>query len=1294
MAVKGYRYYLGIHMGICRGPVDGLVEIWVGEKKAWPLPYTVQVGGGQTYATVDGDGTGGNLSVEGTYTEPIYEVVDEPPPQTTSGTITINAPMLFGGDEGEGGIVGDCDVMMGEDTQAVNTRLAAMLGGLVSAFRGMFTLFFDGQVSAMNPYPSPWKVRVRRALMGWDGDVFYPATAKILLDVIVPTDPTPGLPTQDTGLRSRVFQVNFSDPRPLSVVVPFGSITVLLVRVTPAGGGGDGPIETDLTQTSAGSTDPGWYVAASDATTTTIAFTGTDPDPGPDTVFFLGGYQYFNVTIQFLVDVPLPNDDTINVVHSINAMNAAHIIYECITNRDWGRGLPATAVDLTSFTEVADALHTEHFGLCIPWMRQDTIDAFVQRVLDHINAVLYQHRTTGLLTLKLIRDDYDPAALTNYTMSTGLLEIQEDDSSTAQTLINEIIVKYVDALTGEDAEVRVQNIGLMQAQGAINSKTVDYPGLPTAKLASRVGQRDLKVHGTPLRRFKLVFDRRGWQITPGSVFKITDTPRGLDGVILRAGGIEDATDGRITITCVQDVFGLPANAFVTPASGAPKPYTAPVATVSSVIQETSYFDLLRILRDSISDITETETRVHLFSIQRTDRALFYKMYTGIVGSAFSDKGAGQWTPAGTLAAPLRTMEYAATVTSVTLPDSITTGTAAWIGNEMVQIFSWDSATGAMTIMRGCADSIPQPHDANEVLWLWESMAGDAGIDPTDYTPGDLVGGKVLTVIGGETLHESEAELLTTMTIGRHYRPYPPAKVLVNGVSFGEYDNYSWLPPSGDIAITWVHRNRVTQADVVVHHNADSITPEVGTTYTVWVINRDTGVTVRETTGITGTSWTYLEADWVTDGSPQNVTFALFSVRDGVASAQRYMIPVIMSETAPVIAPPSSEGKPKVAALDYSNDTSTTRKDLLAKFPLTVFGFSRTNLGTTKSTFMDDIRAIRADAIFAQYTCLNELKDPVTSSEDKYPRWLNVENNDWWARKADGSKTAWTSDFGNKEVNITSYVAPDGAGKRYPQTTADVDYTYYHNVAGLRFDMVFMDNFWAQPRVDADYTLTGVNTARTNTTLRQKWQEAYVAYIAAIQALIPGIMVIGNVDGDTYGNSLSPPLYQNLIEGAFFEGAIGKSYSPTAITGTNSLMDRYHKLLVRTKAPHYVLLNAYGSATDYQKARYALAMAMMDDGYLCYVQETPDLEPCWFDEFDQIIGEPEESYRTAAWSDGVWRRLYTGGMVLANPTTSAKTVTIAAGYKSFLGTQDPAVNDGAAKTSITLAAKDGILLLKV
>ena len=92
-------------------------------------------------------------------------------------------------------------------------------------------------------------------------------------------------------------------------------------------------------------------------------------------------------------------------------MNPAHIIHECLTDQLWGMGTPVAALDDAAFREAADTLFDESFGLSMIWVRQTSIENFVQEVLDHINAVLFSDPATGLLTLKLIRNDYVEADL-------------------------------------------------------------------------------------------------------------------------------------------------------------------------------------------------------------------------------------------------------------------------------------------------------------------------------------------------------------------------------------------------------------------------------------------------------------------------------------------------------------------------------------------------------------------------------------------------------------------------------------------------------------------------------------------------------------------------------------------------------------------------------------------------------------------------------------------------------------------------------------------------------------------
>lgn len=75
-------------------------------------------------------------------------------------------------------------------------------------------------------------------------------------------------------------------------------------------------------------------------------------------------------------------------------MNPAHIIRECLTNRDWGLGYASVEIG-SSFTPAADTLYAEGFGLSLIWQQDSSIEDFIGSVLDHIDATLFIDRRTG-----------------------------------------------------------------------------------------------------------------------------------------------------------------------------------------------------------------------------------------------------------------------------------------------------------------------------------------------------------------------------------------------------------------------------------------------------------------------------------------------------------------------------------------------------------------------------------------------------------------------------------------------------------------------------------------------------------------------------------------------------------------------------------------------------------------------------------------------------------------------------------------------------------------------------------
>lgn len=132
----GYKYYTGMHMALCKGPVDRLIRIRVDER---------------VVASSSGEGGTGFAPVNGSL------------------SVNIQQSEIFGGESREGGISGQVDFMDGGLLQGVNSYLQSVLGGIVPAFRGVASLVLRQVYIGVNPYMKKWDVRLKRIFKREDG---------------------------------------------------------------------------------------------------------------------------------------------------------------------------------------------------------------------------------------------------------------------------------------------------------------------------------------------------------------------------------------------------------------------------------------------------------------------------------------------------------------------------------------------------------------------------------------------------------------------------------------------------------------------------------------------------------------------------------------------------------------------------------------------------------------------------------------------------------------------------------------------------------------------------------------------------------------------------------------------------------------------------------------------------------------------------------------------------------------------------------------------------------------------
>lgn len=572
----------------------------------------------------------------------------------------------------------------------------------------------------------------------------------------------------------------------------------------------------------------------------------------------------------------------ITLSNGVKAMNPAHIVYEVLTNRDWGMGYPSSIIDDTAFRASADELYTEGLGLCLLWTRTDTIESFLQLVIDHSGGVLVQSKTTGLFLFNLIRGGYSVGSLPVITRD-NIIDLESVESTTITGATNELTITWIDPTQKVGRTTTMQALGAIQAQGVIVSASTDYPGIASDDLAQRVAQRDLRAVSVPLKRIKLKLDRTAWTWLPGSLFVLAFPDIGISSVVFRVGEIDygTLTDGAITVTAVEDVFALASSTYlVSPSSGWVPPSNIPAPSPYAVGIEADYRSVyLAISSYDLSILPSSAGYAGLLSSRPSGLATNYEIWTAVSPAAAADRGVGHFTPTGTLHAAIAPFDTAITIDNGVDLDIFSVPCAAVIDNEVVLVSALDLDTSIATIARGCTDTVPVSHSSGARIWFYDFFNGSDGVQ---YFSGETVGQQALVKMsGGAILPIASAPTINCAINGRASKPYPPANFHVNGARWDLLAEIIW-----NISLSWAERNRVTQQDQLIDNLQGSLTPESGTTYTVTL--KDGGGTGFYTaTGVTGTTWTWASPDEVHSA----VSITISSVRGGLTSTQSQTLPV-------------------------------------------------------------------------------------------------------------------------------------------------------------------------------------------------------------------------------------------------------------------------------------------------------------------------------------------------------------------------------------------------------------------
>tara|TARA_R110000822_G_scaffold120633_6_gene254168 strand:- start:806 stop:4000 length:3195 start_codon:yes stop_codon:yes gene_type:complete len=827
-------------------------------------------------------------------------------PIVHDGTFTINKPDLFGGEElGRGGVTGTLRFHAGTNTQTAAAYLAGgkALTTTAVASAGTGYAIFDVLTEAGDGAGTRATFMV--VSIGGSGEV----TEILRL--------TPGLYTQQ-------------------------STNPAATTVAPSGGTG-----CTLTMTYGGSLQaengvtPAYrdicYVAP-DAVHTQLG-TSDSIDPWkwevrriPDGLALPTGHE--------LVD---------------GGANPANVIYELLTNADWGRNVAPANINTSNFTAVAATLFAENNGFSFLLDRQVDDESLLRQVEEQIGGVAFENPLTGQWEIKLLRFDYNIDTIPEVTGS-ALIAITSFSRVTWESTTNQVRVPFNDQSDDyKDTFGFAQDMANVLVVGSNISTSISHPGVKTGSLANAIAWRELRVLSTPLAQANLLVDRSFYGLLPGDPFAFTDPDVGFVKLPMRVKSIDygELLDGTITIDAVQDVFASAVGVFDDPpGSGWEPPGNDLVAYPAD---EQLVFEAPRglTLRDPLTVDPET-SKVYAAARRQASESVFEMRErhhpTTPAGNYAPDFGQTyQFMLVGKLAAALN-LSGTNPVTSFDVfpgPDTQTEIEAAFpdvvdiseLGTELVSLImieeefllvtSSQTSAGNVqlnTVYRGIMDSVQADHPVGADVYM---IFVGGGISDTAVPSTDVVDIKLVAKNAVAELLEATATVAQITMADRTRRPYPPSEFDLNSVTLDttnvDLDGTGSGEDVGVLIDTIVRRDFRTvdeiealDTDAAVIH---SDFPTVNTT-TVELEVRD-GVTVLDSeVGLSGTSTTMRQLDILAGldatSLPASLTFAvrLSHTLDSVVYKSRVWLECTATIASPLV------GKHAFGELDDSEISNT------------------------------------------------------------------------------------------------------------------------------------------------------------------------------------------------------------------------------------------------------------------------------------------------------------------------------------------------------------------------------------
>jgi len=325
-------------------------------------------------------------------------------------------------------------------------------------------------------------------------------------------------------------------------------------------------------------------------------------------------------------------------------------------------------------------------------------------------------------------------------------------------------------------------------------------------------------------------------------------------------------------------------------------------------------------------------------------------------------------------------------------------------------------------------------------------------------------------------------------------------------------------------------------------------------------------------------------------------------------------------------------------------------------------------------FFEKIRAINPDIIILAYVATVSWNDAFWSDPLHQAMYPNIKP-DWWLTDSKGKTVSvWPN---TRALNLNT------EWKTYLANHVKNDVLSTGLWDGIFYDEVQDSISWVGA-VDVNKDGIADSAAQAD----DLWESNYQSLFETTRSLI-------GKDYIMITNGSSNPVFAPYVNGRMFETF--PSSNNTLAEWKNATRD-YLKEQSTVGYPALNIINVNtvdtGTRDDYKSMRFGITTTLLADGYFGFDFGTTDHAQTWtYDEYNASLGAPKSTVTIGDLVKGVLDRQFENGRVLVNATDTAQTIDLGGDFEKIHGVQDPTVNDGSIVSQITLATKDGIILLR-